>query len=141
MRDPIGPARAAEPAECLDLVATAISDGDLDAALAQYEQAAVLHPWQDPRGRPLTVAGGLAALMELRLPLLVQVENVVLADGVALVLGCWQLSGTGPDCERVDLRGCGGTTVRWQPGGGWLIAADAWQLDDVSPEPVRLRLA
>ena len=47
MRDPIPPAVARHPAEAVELVTVAISDGDLEAALAQYERDAVVRLWQE----------------------------------------------------------------------------------------------
>jgi len=50
MPDPIGPPVARRPEEALELAAQALSDGDLEAALAQYESSAALAYW--PRCRP-----------------------------------------------------------------------------------------
>jgi hypothetical protein len=133
--DPIAPAVARHPAEAVLLVSLAVSDGDLEAALAQYERGAVLRPWaRDPAPEASAVAedGDVACwlrqLMELRLPLSVTVRAVLPAAGIALVLAGRQMAGLDPDCERVELGGLGATVVRCQPGGCWRIAADAWQL-------------
>jgi ketosteroid isomerase-like protein len=108
----------------------AVSDGDLDAALAQYEAGAVLRPWaHDPGGDTDGVAEALIRLMDLRLPLSVRIRAIVPGDGLALIAGERHIVGTGPDCERVQLSGAGATVVRRQPGGSWRIAADAWCLD------------
>jgi ketosteroid isomerase-like protein len=128
--DPIAPPVARRPAEAVELVALAVSGGDLEAALAQYEAGAVLRPWaRDPGGEADGVAGALVRLMDLRLPLSVRIRAVVPGDGLALVLGEWHIAGTGPDCERIQLTGAGATVVRRQQGGSWRIAADAWCLD------------
>jgi ketosteroid isomerase-like protein len=128
--DPIAPPVASRPAEAVELVSLAVSDGDLEAALAQYEAGAVLRPWaRDPGGDTDGVAGALIRLMDLRLPLSVRIRAVVPGDGVALVVGEWHIVGTGPDCEPVQLSGAGATVARRQPGGSWRIAADAWCLD------------
>ena len=130
MPDPIAPPTASRPAEAVELVCLAVSDGDLDAALAQYEAGAVLRPWaRDPGGHTDGVAEALIQLMGLRLPLAVRIRAIVPGDGLALVAGEWHIAGTGPDCERVQLSGAGATVVRRQPGGSWRIAADAWCLD------------
>jgi hypothetical protein len=66
--DPIAPPVASRPAEAVELVSLAVSDGDLDAALAQYEAGAVLRPWaRDPGGDKDGVADALIQLMGLRL--------------------------------------------------------------------------
>ncbi len=128
MRDPIAPARARHPAEAVEIVCVAISDGDLDAALAQYERAAVLQPWRKMPGQPATIQAMLAQLAELRLPVSVRICAVLSAGGLALVLGERRIAGATPDCRAVDYRGLGATVVRRQPGDRWLIAADAWRL-------------
>jgi ketosteroid isomerase-like protein len=113
----------------LELVSAAVSDGDLEAALAQYEGDAVLRPWATDRaGPPASIRGMLAQLMELRLPLAVRVLAELPADGIVLVLGERRIAGHGPAGQRVDLRGSGATVVRRQPGGWWCVAADAWRL-------------
>jgi ketosteroid isomerase-like protein len=114
----------------VELVSLAVSDGDLEAALAQYETGAVLRPWaRDQGGETDGVAEALVRLMDLRLPLSVRIRAVLPGDGLALVLGEWHIAGTGPDCERIQLTGAGATVVRRQQAGSWRIAADAWRLD------------
>jgi ketosteroid isomerase-like protein len=138
MRDLIPPAVARNPVEAIEIVSLAISDGDLEAALAQYEEDAVVRPWQsepadgevdagdDSRSR--SAASTLRDVMDLRLPLTVRVLAVVPAGDEALVLAERRISGAGPDCERVELTGSGAAIVRRRPGGGWRIAAEAWCL-------------
>jgi ketosteroid isomerase-like protein len=114
----------------VELVSLAVSDGDLEAALAQYEAGAVLRPWaRDPGGETYDVADALIQLMDLRLPLSVRIRAVVPGGGLALVVGEWHIAGTGPDSERIQLTGAGATVVRRQQAGSWRIAADAWCLD------------
>jgi ketosteroid isomerase-like protein len=114
----------------VELVALAVSGGDLETALAQYEAGAVLRPWaRDPGGDADGVADALIQLMDLRLPLSVQIRAIVPAGGLALILGERHIAGTGPDCEPIQLTGAGATVVRRQHGGSWRIAADAWYLD------------
>ena len=83
MRDLIPPAVARHPAEAVELVTVAISDGDLEEALAQYEQDAVLRPWQESQPADATVASQLSAVMELRLPLALSVRAVVPAGAAS----------------------------------------------------------
>ena len=138
MPDPIAPPVASRPAEAVELVCLAVSDGDLEAALAQYEAGAVLRPWaRDPGGNADGVADGLIQLMGLRLPLSVRIRTIVPGDGLALIIGERHIVGTSPDCEPVQLSGAGATVVRRQPGGSWRIAADAWYLDGPSAGQAR----
>jgi ketosteroid isomerase-like protein len=114
----------------VELVSLAVSDGDLEAALAQYEAGAVLRPWaRDQGGETDGVAEALVRLMDLRLPLSVRIRAVLPGEGLALVLGEWHIAGAGPDRERIQLSGAGASVVRRQQAGSWRIAADAWRLD------------
>ena len=64
--DPIAPPTASRPAEAVELVSLAVSDGDLEAALAQYETRAVLRPWaRDPGGDTDGVADALIGYLSV----------------------------------------------------------------------------
>jgi ketosteroid isomerase-like protein len=131
MSDPIGPPVARNAVEAVELVGLAVSDGDLDAAAAQYERGAKLTPWAG-LAAPAAPAGPvrtcLAGVMELRLPVTVRVTGWVASGELALVLCERRIAGPGPDCEPVDLRGTGAAVVRRQVGGEWRIVVDTWQL-------------
>lgn len=134
MSDPIAPPAARRPEEVLELVSLALSDGDLEAALAQYEPGALLRPWaSDAASDGAHVGNILLDLMELRLPLSALVRAVLAAPGLALVLGERHITGPGPDHQRIQLTGLGSTVVRQQPDGTWRIAADAWCLQGAGP--------
>ena len=115
------------PEETVELVAAALSDGDLEAVLAQYERGAILLPWLVGAGRS---GSGLrdttADLMALRLPLSATVQ-AVLASG--------DIAGIGPASERVRLSGLGSSMVRRQPDGTWCLVAEAWCLGERGPRP------
>jgi len=128
MSDPIEPLAARGPQEALELLAQALSDGDLEAALAQYEDAAMLAPWRAGAVADLGVRDTLSWFMALRLPVSVRIGTVLEAPGVALVTCERQIAGTGPDGEQVRLAGYGCAIVRPQPDAAWRIAADAWHL-------------
>ncbi len=135
MSDPITPPAARWPAEAAELVALAVSDGDLGAAVAQYEPAAALLPWTD--GQPWTddqpVGQVLAAIMRLRLPICLRPVAALPAAGLALLVCERTIAGAGPDGAPVSLGGVGCTVVRQQDDGTWRIAADAWRLTEKHP--------
>jgi ketosteroid isomerase-like protein len=126
--DPIAPPAARWPAEVPELVSLAISDGDLGAAVAQYEDKAMLRAWADD-GTGGTVHETMATIMRLRLPLDIQLLAVLPADGLTMLVCERRVQGTGPDGKPVRLRGVGCTVVRVQADGAWRIAADAWRLE------------
>jgi hypothetical protein len=130
LSDPIPPPAARGPEEVLELVSLALSDGDVEAALAQYERGALLRPWARAAASDGDSVGEiLLCLMDLRLPLSARVRAVLPARGLALVLGERHMAGRGPDGRQVQLSGLGSTVVRQQPDGAWRIVADAWCLD------------
>ena len=139
LSDLIAPQTARRPEEVLELVSLALSDGDLEAALAQYERGALLQPWAREAGRDYdSVRDTLIHLMELRLPLSATVAAVLRAGDLALVLGERHMAGTGPGCQRIRLSGLGSTMVRRQPDGAWCIVAEAWCLDEPGAGRTRL---
>jgi ketosteroid isomerase-like protein len=135
--DPIKPLAARRPQEALELACAALSDGDLEAALAQYENTAILAHWPRRAARDdHDIRGALTDVMALRLPLTVRMGTVLETGGLALVACDRHVAGTGPDGERVALSGRGCAVIRPQHDGAWRIAADAWQLQtELPPEP------
>ena len=130
MSDQINPPAARWPSEAAELVSLAVSDGDLGAAVAQYETAASLLPWADDKQDQHSVREAMAAIMRLRLPLETRVVAVLPAGGLTMLVCERRMAGLGPDGEEVRLRGVGCTVVRPQGDGCWRIAADAWRLTE-----------
>src|ERR1700685_2837969 len=138
MLDPINPPAARRPEEALELVSQALSDGDLEAALAQYEKGALLACWPGAgeAGQVGEVGHLLAGVMALRLPLYARISSVRESPERALVICERRVAGTGPDGERVQLSGHGCAVLRPQPDGAWRIAADAWRVEtELPPDP------
>jgi ketosteroid isomerase-like protein len=133
MSDPILPPYARRPQEALELVAQALSDGDLEAALAQYEDNAQLLVWAGPGNG--AVHRALAEVMDLRLPVAIRVSQLMRAPGLALISCERVVSGTRIDGSQVRLAGEGWTAVRHQPDGSWRVAADTWRLAEVPLVP------
>jgi len=128
--DVIEPPAARKPEEALELVSQALSDGDLEAALAQYEKGALLAYWPDEYSG---VRQALTSVMALRLPLYVRIATVLESPELALVICERRVAGTGPDGEEVQLSGHGCAVLRPQPDGAWRIAADAWRVGTELP--------
>jgi ketosteroid isomerase-like protein len=126
--DPISPPAARWPSQAAEFVSLAVSDGDLGAAVAQYESAAALRPWADDRAESESLAQTMSEIMRLRLPLDTRLVAVLPADGLTMLVCERRIDGVGPDGVPVSLRGVGCTVVRPQRDGSWRIAADAWQL-------------
>jgi hypothetical protein len=128
--DPIPPPAARWPSEAPELVSLALSDGDLGAAVAQYEPTAPLRLWADDRPDGATVRESMSALMRLRLPLDTRLVAVLPGEGLTMIVCERRMDGVDPDGLPIRLHGVGCTVVRPQRDGSWRIAADAWQLSD-----------
>ena len=112
------------------MLSQALSDGDLEAALAQYEKDALLAHWPEARHHDHgndDVRLALASFMALRLPLSVRIATVPETPDLALVICERRVAGTSPDGERIRFSGRGCAVVRPQRDGAWRIAADAWE--------------
>lgn len=127
MSDPIAPPAARWPSEVPELVSLAVSNGDLGAAVAQYEHRAVLRLWAGDRA-DATVRQSMTTIMQLRLPLDIRLLSVLPADGLTMLVCERRIVGEDPDGKPVRLCGTGCTVVRAQADGFWRIAADAWWL-------------
>jgi ketosteroid isomerase-like protein len=130
--DVIAPPAARRPEEALELVSQALSDGDLEAALAQYEKGALLAYWPEA-AMDRDVRQALTWVMALRLPLYVRIFTVLEGPELALVICERRVAGTGPDGEQVRLSGRGCAVLRPQPDGAWRIATDAWRMGTELP--------
>lgn len=135
MPDPIQPPAARRPEEALELVSQALSDGDLGAALAQYEKTALLAYWPFASSRDTDGDAGdvLTAFMALRLPLAMRIVLVLGSPELALVVCERRAAGTDPDGARIWLTGHGCAMLRPQPDGSWRIAADVWHIGPELP--------
>ena len=126
--DLIGPPAAREPAEVLLLACAALTDGDLEAAVALYAPDAALSWGNDHTAAGhAAIRGVLAGVMDMRLPLRARSVRVLRAGSLALITGERTLTGTGLDGAAVALTGPTALIARCQPDGSWLAAADQWQ--------------
>ncbi|SRR6266568_4991305 len=114
-----------EPTETIDLFARHLNAGDLEAALTLYEPDASFRP------QPDTLVSGLPAIREalagffaLRPTLDGEIQRVLRAGDIALVVNKWRLAGTLPDGTPVQQSGTSTDVLRRQPDGRWLLAID-----------------
>lgn len=114
----------ADPRETVIQLAKALSDGDLDGAMALYEPDA--HFMAEP-GKILVgpaIRDGLAGFLALK-PILTMVESEVIETGdLALYLGRWDLVGSDPEGRPVHLSGLSTDVLRRHADGSWKIVID-----------------
>jgi ketosteroid isomerase-like protein len=108
------------------LACAALTDGDLEAAVALFEPDAALSWGRDYAAGHAAIRRVLAGVMDLRLPLRVRAVRVLRAGELALITGERTLTGTGLDGVAVTLTGPTALIARCQPDGTWLTAADDW---------------
>jgi ketosteroid isomerase-like protein len=125
MVDAISPPRATRAAEACRLIADALSDGDLDAALVHYEPDAVveLADGTTLRGHD-AIRHMLAASAEAKLLFGMSVEQALVGADLALVLGRWTRRGTDGDGRPVTATGTNCSVVRLDANGYWRVAVE-----------------
>ena len=127
--EPIEPEMAEKPAEALRLVCEALSDGDLEAAVALYEQDAALALAAGTSARgAVEVRAELAELMEARLPVRVSITREIIKGDLALVFALRSISGRTIAGSVVQLLGEGGAVLRRSEAHGWQLVVDDWNL-------------
>lgn len=116
---------AAAPEHCDEQLVSALNAGDVEAALALYEPTATFIP------EPGQVAIGKDAIREvmegfvaLNPALTLDLLSVTQSGDVALLKSRWQLTGTDPEGNTVQMGGDGTEVVRRQANGEWLFVID-----------------
>jgi uncharacterized protein (TIGR02246 family) len=113
------------PAAVIDALSTRLAEGDLEGALALYEPEATFAPQP---GRQVTgvdaIRAALAQFIALKPTMTGSIEKVMEADGVALVVNRWSLSGSAPDGAPVEMTGVSSDVMRRQDDGSWRILVD-----------------
>ena len=103
----------------------AFNAGDLAGLVALYEKDAILSP--EPG---CAVAGhgpisnALSGYLAGHNTMSLKTEAAFETDGLALLHGCWELNGTGPDGAPFHLKGRSSEVIRRQADGRWLYIID-----------------
>ena len=104
----------------------AFNAGDEDALMALYESEAALVP--EP-GQVVTGTEQVRAALQQFLALQGQIrlapKHVVQTSDLALLIGDWALTGTGPDGKPLNLGGPSIEVARRQADGTWRYVIDA----------------
>ena len=116
------------PTEVIELFAELMGRGELDEALALYEEDAAFAP--EP-GRLLqgkeAIRSALEGFVALRPTMTGAIERVVTAGDTALVINDWSLSGTDPDGNPVDMAAKSADVLRRRADGTWgILIDDPW---------------
>jgi uncharacterized protein (TIGR02246 family) len=113
------------PEEVIELFATSLNRGDVDAAITLYESEAAFAPQPGEEVTGLeAIRDALQQFAALKPQLRGEITNVLTAGDVALVHNRWQLEGTQPDGSPVEMRGHSADVLRRTSDGGWRILID-----------------
>ena len=117
--------RASTPADVDRLFAEPLSAGDLDCALAMYEEDAAYVDGHGTNARGHEqIRAALAELIALRPTLNCYEIDVVENGDLAVLRALWVFSGTNPDGTTFENRGRSIEVVRRQPDGSWRFTID-----------------
>jgi uncharacterized protein (TIGR02246 family) len=121
-------ASTTSPTEVIELFAELMGRGELDEALALYEEDAAFAP---APGRLLhgkeAIRSALEGFVALRPTMTGAIEKVVTAGDTALVVNDWSLRGTDPDGKQVDMGAKSADVLRRHADGTWgILIDDPW---------------
>ena len=116
---------ARKPEECDLLVAEAISNGDVEAAVALYEPDAsfAVEPGKEVRGHA-AIREVMRGFVASKPKLTIEVPRVYQSGDLALLISKFTMTSTGADGKQESSSGNGTEVVRRQPDGTWLFLID-----------------
>ena len=120
------------PEQVLKSIVDGINTGNLDALMQLYEPDAsfAAQPGMLAQGGLAGVREGLAGFIGMKGKLDLKVTRVLEAKDLALVIGVWSFSGTGPDGKEVKLASRSADVLRRQADGSWRFVIDnPWGTD------------
>ena len=114
------------PEEVPLLFAEALSAGDLEALMTLYEAEAILlaQPGEAPAKGTEKIRAALQGFLATEPMFTLQVRQIFEADDLALSFADWNLTGTGPDGEAIEMSGQTSDVLRRKPDGTWRFVID-----------------
>ena len=119
------------PEQVLKSIVDGINTGNLDTLMPLYEPEAAFatQPGSLTHGLP-GVRETLAGFIAMKGTLDLKVTRVLEASDLALVIGVWSFTGTGPEGEPLTLTGHNADVLRRQADGSWRFVIDnPWGTD------------
>ena len=115
----------AGPEDTVDAFFAAFNRNDVESVIACYEPTAafVAQPGQIAEGHA-AIRDAVNAFLILNPTLTPEKKSLVKANGLALSIVKWTLTGTAPDRSPVRMEGTTSDVLRQQADGRWLYAID-----------------
>ena len=113
------------PEQVLNAIVDGINTRNLDSLMALYEAKAGYAAQPGSLAHGLSgVRQSLAAVIDMKGTLDLKVTRILEASDLALVIGVWSFTGTGPDGQPVTLTGRNADVLRRQSDGSWRFVID-----------------
>jgi uncharacterized protein (TIGR02246 family) len=117
--------RANSPEQVIELFATALNSGEVDAAIALYEPEATFAPRPGEKVQGLNeIRSALEQFTALEPRMRGEITKVIAADDVAVVHNRWRLDGRQPDGDPIEMGGHSADVLRRGADGSWRILID-----------------
>lgn len=119
-------ASARTPKDLNDLFVDAMNAGDLDRALSCWtpDTVFVLAPGEPPVTGWENLREALKQFIDTKPHLTIEELQRIEVDDIAFVSLRWELEGTGPDGEPIQMSAIDGNVFRRQDDGNWKILID-----------------